>query len=125
MRFLCNTITCNTLTRFHCRRKLLIIHLVKHWIGKLGEDPDLPRRYRYPVTASTEAGEIDLPLKGIHLLSMSADYDTLALSDEFLRIRDELVALDELYNYADPHWNQGGNQLAADEIGAYITGAHR
>jgi hypothetical protein len=27
----------------------------------------------------------------------------------------------ELYNYADPHWNQAGNQLAADAIAAYIT----
>jgi hypothetical protein len=205
-------------------RKLLTVRLLQHWIGKLGEDPDLPRRYRYPVTASTEAGEIDLVFKDIHLLPMSADYQTLARSDEFLRIRDELVALDalckaqgtrlllvyvpskehvywsriwdpvdvnnilertvtvtlsggdhgalqwepsylsfelfsanhnaqemlivdmaaetgisllnltplfwreaiargELYNYADPHWNQAGNQLAADAIGAYITGA--
>jgi len=124
MRFLCNTITCNTLTRFHCRRKLLTIHLVRHWNGKLGEDPHLPHRCRYPVTASTEAGEIDLLLKDIYLLPMSADCDALARSDEFLRIRDELAALDELYNYADPHWNQAGNQLAADAIGAYVANAH-
>jgi hypothetical protein len=26
----------------------------------------------------------------------------------------------ELYNYADPHWNQAGNQLAADTIAEYI-----
>jgi hypothetical protein len=31
------------------------------------------RRYRYPVTASTEAREIDLVFKDIHLLPMSAD----------------------------------------------------
>jgi hypothetical protein len=167
-------------------------------------------------------GEIDMVFKDIHLLPMSADYDTLAHSDEFLRIRDELAALDaqckaqgtqllliyvpckehvcwsriwgpvdvnrilertvtvtlsggdhgalrweptylrfdvfyanhnaqemlltdmaaetgisylsltplfwreaiahgELYNYADPHWNQAGNQLAADAIGEYLT----
>jgi hypothetical protein len=167
-------------------------------------------------------GEIDMVFKDMHLLPMSADYDTLAHSDEFLRIRDELAALDaqckaqgtqllliyvpckehvcwsriwgpvdvnrilertvtvtlsggdhgalrweptylrfdvfyanhnaqemlltdmaaetgisylsltplfwreaiahgELYNYADPHWNQAGNQLAADAIGEYLT----
>ncbi len=26
----------------------------------------------------------------------------------------------ELYNYADPHWNQAGNQLAADTIAEYL-----
>ena len=26
----------------------------------------------------------------------------------------------ELYNYADPHWNQAGNQLAADAIAEYL-----
>jgi hypothetical protein len=202
-------------------RKLLTLHMLKYWIGKLEADPDAPRRYRYPVTASTEAGEIDMVFKDIHLLPMSAGYDTLAHSDEFMHIRDELVALDaqckaqgtqlllvyvpckehvywsriwdpvdvnnilertvtvslsdrdhgtlqweptylrfdvfyanhnaqemlladmaaetgisylnltplfwheaiahgELYNYADPHWNQAGNQLAADAIGAVL-----
>jgi hypothetical protein len=33
----------------------------------------------------------------------------------------EGIAHGELYNYADPHWNQAGNQLAADAIGAYLT----
>ncbi|NJN55434.1 MAG: hypothetical protein HC804_12170 [Anaerolineae bacterium] len=26
----------------------------------------------------------------------------------------------ELYHYADPHWNQAGNQLAADAIADYL-----
>jgi hypothetical protein len=202
-------------------RKLLTVHLVRYWIQKTGEDPQAPRHYRYPVTASTEAGEIDMVFKDIHLLPMSADYQTLAHSDEFARIRGGLVELDqlckaqgtrlllvyipskehvywsriwdpvdvnnilersvtvtlsegdrgslqwaphylsfdtfnrnhnaqemlfqdmadetgieflnltplfwqeairrgELYNYADPHWNQAGNQLAADAIQAYM-----
>lgn len=204
-------------------RKLLSLHMLKYGIGKLGEKDDEPRRYRYPVTASTKAGEIDLVFKDIHLLPMSADYDTLARSDEFARIRESLlelkqlceaqgtrlvlvyipskehiywsriwdpvdvnnvlersvtvtlsegdhgylqwepqylsfdtfsanhnaqellfqdmadetgieflnltplfwreaIARGELYNYADPHWNQEGNQLVADTIAAYMRG---
>ena len=202
-------------------RKLLTVHMVKYWLQSLQPESDEPRRYRYPVTASTEAGEIDTIFKDIHLLPMSAAYDTLAHSDEFARIKTELVELDrlckeqgtrlllvyipskehvywsriwdpvdvnnilersvtvtlsegdhgflqwdqqyisfdtfnqnhnaqemlfqdlaeetgieflnltpmfwkeaiahgELYNYADPHWNQAGNQLAADTIQAYM-----
>jgi hypothetical protein len=202
-------------------RRLVTVHLARYWLGTLRPPADEPPRYRYPVAASTEAGEVELVFKDIHLLPMSADYDTLARSDEFARIVDELVALDalcaeagarlvlvyvpskehiywsriwdpvdvnhilertvtvtlsegdhgalqwdppylsfddfsrnhnaqellmedmaretgiaflnltpvfwqeaiargELYNYADPHWNQAGNQLAADTIQAYI-----
>jgi hypothetical protein len=202
-------------------RKLLTVHMIKYWKSKLSVDPNTPNRYHYPVTASTEAGEIDLVFKDIHLLPLSADYDTLARSDEFARIKAELIELDwlckaqgthllvvyvpckehvywsriwdpvdvnnilersvtvtlsegdhgylqwepqyisfdtfsqnhnaqerlfqdmadetgiaflnltpifwqeairrgELYNYVDPHWNQAGNQLAADAIQAYV-----
>jgi hypothetical protein len=202
-------------------RKLLVLHLGKHLVNSLGKEPSTPPRYRYPVAASTEAGEVDLVFKDIHLLPMSANYDTLSRSEEFARIKAELVALDEqcraqgtrlllvyvpskehvywsriwdptdvnnvlersatvtlkegdhglieweqryisfeafnqnhnaqemlfqdmadetgiaflnltplfwqeairqgeLYNYADPHWNQVGNQLAADAIQAYL-----
>jgi hypothetical protein len=82
-------------------RKLLTVHVLKYWVKKLGEDPNAPRRYRYPVTASTEAGEIDLVLKDIHLLPLSADYDTLARSDEFARIKAELIELDRLCKAQD------------------------
>jgi len=47
--------------------------------------------YRYPVTASTEAGLIPMVLKDFHLLPMSADYDTMAKSDEFAAIKQSLV----------------------------------
>jgi hypothetical protein len=203
------------------RRRLVTLHLVRYWLDALRDTAKETPVYRYPVSASTEAGEIDLVLKDIHLLPMSADYDTLARSDEFARITGSLTALNarctaagarlvlvyvpskehvywsriwdpvdvdhilertvtvtlsegdhgalqwnppylsfdtfyrnhnaqerlledmarargiaflnltpifweqaiaqgELYNYADPHWNQAGNQLAADAIQAYI-----
>lgn len=205
-------------------RRLLTYHLLKYGIDRLTIDKTMPStRYRYPVTASTEAGDVPTVLKDIHLLPLSADYDTLARSDEFAYVKDGLIDLNdrcaaqgtrllfvyipskehvywsriwdstdvnnilertvtvtlsegdhgtlqwnppylsyetfnanhnaqerlfadmaaetgieflnltpifwedaiqhgELYNYADPHWNQAGNQLAADAIAAYITG---
>lgn len=52
-----------------------------------------PLEYRYPVTASTEAGLIPMVLKDFHLLPMSANYDTLAKSDEFAAIKQSLVEM--------------------------------
>ncbi len=75
-------------------RRLLTPHLIKYWLGNLQKVS--PPRYRYPVTASTEAGEIKLVLKDIHLLPLSADYDTLARSDEFGYVRNSLLELKEL-----------------------------
>jgi hypothetical protein len=76
-------------------RHLLSLHMARYWIGQLGAEEQEPR-YRYPVMASTEAGEIDLVFKDIHLLPMSAAYETLARSDEFARIEAALVELDAL-----------------------------
>ena len=207
-------------------RRSVTYHMVRYWLDSRRETARQetagePPRYRYPVTASTEAGAIDLVFKDIHLPPMSADYDTLARSDEFARVKEGLIELDarcaaagarlvvvyvpskehvywsriwdpvdvnhilertvtvtlsegdhgalqwdppylsfdafsqnhnaqemlfadmareagiaflnltpvfweraiaegELYNYADPHWNQAGNQLAADAIEAYL-----
>ena len=43
---------------------------------------------------------------------------------EFLNLTpdfwEQQVASGELYHYADPHWNQAGNQLAADIIAGYL-----
>ncbi|GAG31742.1 unnamed protein product, partial [marine sediment metagenome] len=72
-------------------RKLLTVHMLKYWLGK--QENTVPTRYRYPVTASTEAGEVDLIFKDIHLLPLSADYDTLARSDELEYVRKALHAL--------------------------------
>ncbi len=179
--------------------------------------------YRYPIRYSTEIGELETVLKDTHLHPLSADYETLAKSDEFRAVSDSLLELKtlvegqgarllvvyvpskehilwsriwdptdvnnilartvtvtlsdgdsgslkwqptylgydtfnanhaaqeqimvdfaaengfeflnltpifwqetiskgEFYHYADPHWNQAGNQLAADAIFDYISG---
>ncbi|HZY43566.1 MAG TPA: hypothetical protein VFF70_02355 [Anaerolineae bacterium] len=200
--------------------QLIVPHLISYAVQQIFPSSATPH-YRYPITASTEAGNIQMVLKDFQLLALSADYNTLAHSDEFLaekakilEIRDlvegqggrfllvyipskehvywsriwdskdvnnilertETVTLSdgdhghlvyspqylsfdvfnqnqtaqetlfddmtkqnnveflnlmpvfwnatiqhgEFYNYADPHWNQAGNQLAADTIAEYI-----
>ena len=46
---------------------------------------------------------------------------------EFLNLTPALwqmtIEQGEMYNYADPHWNQAGNQLAADLIQNYLQTA--
>jgi hypothetical protein len=203
--------------------QLITPHLMDYAVKKvLPSANSAPLEYRYPVTASTEAGLIPMVLKDFHLLPMSADYDTLAKSDEFAAIKQSLVEMKqqveaqggrfllvyvpskehvywsriwdptdvnhilersvtvklsegdhghfvwepqylsydtfnanhnaqeklltdfaqsnaieflnltptfweqaikrgELYHYADPHWNQAGNDLAAQTIAEYIT----
>jgi hypothetical protein len=76
-------------------RRSLAGHMLKYWFGRLAPDRAEAPRYRYPVTASTEAGEIPLVFKDIHLLPMSADYQTLANSDEFAHIKAGLLELKE------------------------------
>lgn len=203
-------------------RRMITPHLVSYFWQRLFPAPEETHDYRYPVTASTEAGEIDTVLMDIHLLPMSADYETMAQSSEFAEVKKAILELDrltraqgsrllvvyipskehvlwsriwdpvdvdnilertvtvrlsggdhgslewttdylsydvfnenhnaqeklledfareqgvallnltpifwkesiargELYNYADPHWNQAGNQLAADAITEYLT----
>ena len=73
--------------------QLITPHLIEYWLeedSSASADPT-PLHYRYPVTASTEAGLIQMVLKDFHLLPMSADYDTLAKSDEFAAIKQSLV----------------------------------
>jgi hypothetical protein len=72
--------------------QLIVPHLIQYWLKKIFPRADTPPpHYRYPVTASTEAGPIQMVLKDFHLLPMSADYDTMAKSDEFAAIRQSLV----------------------------------
>ncbi|MBN1581605.1 MAG: hypothetical protein JXA89_12950 [Anaerolineae bacterium] len=80
-------------------RRLITFHMLKYWLGKPKQTA--PIRYRYPVSASTEAGEIDLVLKDIHLLPLSADYETLARSDEFSYIEQALLELQALCKAQD------------------------
>lgn len=204
--------------------RLLTPHVLKFlWQKTFSQDEEIASQphYRYPVTASTEAGDIQTVLKDIHLLPLSADYETLANSEEFAAVKEALlevnrlvqaqngrfllvyipskehvlwsriwdpvdvnnilartvtvtlsegdhgflqwnpdylsydqfnrnhlaqeqlftdfsreheieflnltplfwqesIAQGELYNYADPHWNQAGNRLAADAIYEYM-----
>lgn len=207
------------------QRKLLTPHLARYlWEKMFPEEETAPAEYRYPVVANTEVGEIETVFKDIHLLPLSADYETLAHSDEFAEVKrgllelkdlveaegaqllvvyipskehvlwsrmwdetdvnnvlertvtatlsegdsgrlqwdpnylsfetfeetqraqeqlmtdftteaginflnltplfwEESIARGELYHFGDPHWNQAGNQLAADAIAAYLQEA--
>lgn len=211
-------------------RRSVVYHMLRYWLrGLMGTAVSATvsePHYRYPVTASTEAGAIPTVLKDVHLLPLSADYDTIARSDEFAAIQAALleiqtlaeaqgarllvvyvpskehvywsriwdpidvnnilertvtvslsegnhghlvwqppylsyaefnahhgdqqrvledfarahdiellnltpilwaqtIAQGELYHYADPHWNQAGNQLVADIIQDYIEAAEQ
>ncbi len=74
--------------------QLITPHLLEYALKKvLPSTEPPPLEYRYPVTASTEAGLIPMVLKDFHLLPMSADYDTMAKSDEFAAIKHSLVGM--------------------------------
>ncbi|MBN1139242.1 MAG: hypothetical protein JXM73_21885 [Anaerolineae bacterium] len=75
-------------------RRLLTFHMLTYWLDKPRQAA--PARYRYPVTASTEAGPVDLVFKDIHLLPLSAGYETLARSDEFAAVTQALIELQAL-----------------------------
>ena len=206
-------------------RRLLTPHVADYFWQLLfpPKEADVAPDYRYPIVASSEAGPFETVFKDIHLLPLSADYATLAASDEFTAVKASLVSLNEtvssqgaqlvvvyipskehvlwsrvwdpvdvnnvlertvtvtlsqgdhgalkweptflsyehfnettqaqeqlltdfteeanihflnltplfwqgsiengeLYHYGDPHWNQAGNDLAADAIWAYLQG---
>ena len=74
--------------------QLIMPHMIQYWWSKVfPHTAATPAHYRYPVTASTEAGLIPMVLKDFHLLPMSADYRTMAKSDEFAAIKQSLVDL--------------------------------
>lgn len=206
-------------------RRLLTPHFARYlWRRWFPPPPDEPVTYRYPIRANTEAGQIETVFKEVHLLPLSADYETLAASDEFAAVKEGLrelktvtaaqganllvvyipskehvlwsrvwdemdvnkvlertvtvtltggdhgrlqfeprylpydrfsqnqqaqeqlladflaeagipflnltpifwqksIETGELYHYADPHWNQAGNQLAADAIAEFLRQA--
>ena len=77
-------------------RRLLTPHFAAYFWQKLfPTEPEAAPDYRYPVAASTEAGLIETVFKDIHLLPLSADYETLAASDEFTAVKSTLIALNE------------------------------
>ncbi len=74
--------------------QLIMPHMIQYWLKKIFPNADAtPPHYRYPVTASTEAGLIPMVLKDFHLLPMSADYNTMAKSDEFAAIKQALLGM--------------------------------
>jgi hypothetical protein len=77
-------------------RRLITPHFVRYLWDKLFPEAEAePVKYRYPVAASTEAGEIETVFKDVHLLTLSADYETLAQSDEFAAVKTSLLELKE------------------------------
>ncbi|MCA9917178.1 MAG: hypothetical protein KC445_04460 [Anaerolineales bacterium] len=78
-------------------RRSLTIQMARSFLDQRQQEaPAEPQAYRYPVTASTEVGEIDTVFKDVHLLPLSADYDTLAKSDEFAEMKAALLEINEL-----------------------------
>lgn len=206
-------------------RRFITPHFARYlWQTLFPQESEEAVDYRYPIVANTEMGEIETVFKDVHLLPLSADYETLANSDEFAEMKAKLQELQtavvdqganllvvyipskehvlwsrvwdeedvnnvlertvtvtlsegdhgrlqweptylsydqfnenqraqeqlitdftqeagipflnltplfwqqsiedgELYHYGDPHWNQAGNQLAADAITDYIQEA--
>ena len=202
-------------------RRLVTYHLARYVLQGDEQAQGSPH-YRYPVTVTTDWGPMETVLKDVHLLPMSASYETMARSDEYAAMTKALLELDgltkaqgarfllvfvpskedlywsrlwnevdvnnvlersvtvtltegdhgrlqwaphyisfdemtanhdaqarlladfsaenniefldltptlwektiregEMYHYADPHWNQAGNQVVADTIQAYIA----
>lgn len=77
-------------------RKLVTYHMARYLLNRSDEESDESPVYRYPVVASTEAGLVDVVLKDIHLLPLSADYETIVRSDEFAAITGAMQELDAL-----------------------------
>lgn len=76
-------------------RRLVIYHLARYLLTPDAREAE-PPRYRYPVTASTEAGPVATVFKDIHLLPLSADYETMARSQEFAAVTGALAELQTL-----------------------------
>jgi hypothetical protein len=73
----------------------LSFHLLRSLI--VNDRPsEMQKAYRYPIQAQTDIGPIDLVLEDLLLLPLSADYQTLAGSDEFTRVKDDLLSLHQL-----------------------------
>jgi hypothetical protein len=74
--------------------QLVTPHLIEYGLKQIfPAAASAPLEYRYPVTASTEAGPIQTVLKDFHLLPMSASYDVMAKSDEFAAISQSLTEM--------------------------------
>ena len=77
-------------------RRLLTPHFVAYvWEQLFPPEETAVPEYRYPIEASTEVGPIETVFKEVHLLPLSADYETLAASDEFTAVKNTLIDLNE------------------------------
>ncbi|MCP4419113.1 MAG: hypothetical protein GY805_21060 [Chloroflexi bacterium] len=77
-------------------RRLLSPHLAAYlWQQLFPPEEEVVADYRYPIIANTEAGEIETVFKDIHLLPLSADYATLAASDEFTAVKNSLITFND------------------------------
>lgn len=74
-------------------KRILTTHLVRHWLSGSEEEAQEPPRYRYPIEVNTNEGSFETVLKDIHLLPISADYETIRNSAEFAAIGDALLEL--------------------------------
>ena len=82
-------------------RKLVTYHLAHYFLNQPDDESNELPAYRYPVVASTEVGPVDVVLKDIHLLPISADYETIVRSDEFAAVSGALNELDALTKTQD------------------------
>ncbi|MCA9935701.1 MAG: hypothetical protein H6662_05195 [Ardenticatenaceae bacterium] len=76
-------------------RRLVTYHLARFALQNEESSPE-PPHYRYPVTVTTDWGPMETVLKDVHLLPMSASYETLARSDEYAAMTTALLELDGL-----------------------------
>ncbi len=76
-------------------RRSVLYQLARSYLVPANEEAGGPVKYRYPVTVQSEAGPFETVLKDIHLLPISADYQTIARSDEFAAITEALLDLKE------------------------------
>lgn len=77
-------------------RLLLTPHLLRFVWNELRPVEEEVPRYRYPVAASTEVGEIQTVFKDVHLYPLSASYEVLAGSEEFTAVSQALLELKSL-----------------------------
>jgi hypothetical protein len=86
-------------------QQVIMPYMIAYWFKQAFPNADsTPPHYLYPVTASTEAGLIPMVLKDFHLLPMSADYDTMAKSDEFAAIKQSLIDMKQQVEAQGAHF---------------------
>ena len=79
-------------------RRLLTPHLWRYALDRFSAEDEAmsPQEYIFPMTANSNASDIETILKFPHLLPISADYETIENSDEFKALSASLIEIDEL-----------------------------